>query len=74
MNASEWLKQGWLSGELPELSEATWQEFIERVGAHIYEDYERGCWTYEEAEASIEALDRVLDGTEWLGMPLIPEP
>lgn len=72
--ASEWLRQGWLQGELPALNDATREELIERVGAHIYESYVLGFWTYAEAEASLETLERdVLEGTEWLGMPLIPE-
>lgn len=52
----------------------TWAECIERVGSHIYDGFRAGYWTYREAEQSLESLDAALDGTEWLGMPLIPEP
>lgn len=71
-HASEWLKQGWLEGELPELSHATAQEFIERVGAHIYQDFVLGFWSFDECDRALQSLN-VLDDL-WLEMPFAPEP
>ena len=54
--AIEYLKQGWLEGELT-LTQSTVGEFIERVGAHIYQDYENGLLTWDEVNASLESLN-----------------
>jgi hypothetical protein len=69
--ASEWLRQGWLEGELPVLDHSTAQEFIERVGAHIYQAHLDGQWDYRTCESALESLN-VLDDL-WLGMPNVPE-
>jgi hypothetical protein len=55
-HAQEWLKQGWLEGELT-LTDETRQEFLERVGAHIYQDFRLGRWTFRECDRALAALE-----------------
>lgn len=66
MAAREVVSQGWLEGELP-LAPETAHEYVERIGAHIYQDFQRGLWTFKECEVAIESLN-VFDDL-WLGMP-----
>lgn len=71
LHAQEWLRQGWLDGELTVLDDSTRMEFIERVGAHVYQSYVDGQWDYDTCERALESLN-VLDDL-WLGMPNIQE-
>jgi hypothetical protein len=54
-DAAEWLSQGWLEGEL-KLTPDTTDEYLERVGAHIYSDFQQGHWTFEEMERALISL------------------
>jgi hypothetical protein len=67
---AEFLAQAWLEGELP-ISNSVLSEVLQRIGAHIYEDYQAGNLTWQEAEDSLQALNVCED--LWLGMPEIPE-
>jgi hypothetical protein len=64
-----WLKHS----EWPNPYDRQIDEHLERIGAHIYEDYQKGFWTWHEANDSLVTLDQITNGTEWLGMPFIPE-
>jgi len=64
--AIEFLKQGYLNGELT-LTESTVGEYLERIGAHIYQDFKNGYITFEVLDASLQSLNVCEDlefGTE----------
>jgi hypothetical protein len=55
-DAAEWLSQGWLEGELT-LTPDTADEYQQRIGAHIYEQFKQGFWTFDEMERALSCLD-----------------
>lgn len=67
---NEFVEQGWLQGELT--GEEAVSEKLQRIGAHIYDDYRNGFLTYDVAERSLQSLNSCED--IWFGMPEIPHP
>jgi|HubBroStandDraft_1064217.scaffolds.fasta_scaffold155009_2 hypothetical protein len=55
-HAAEWLAQGWLEGELV-LTSDTADEYRQRIGAHIYEQFKQGLWTFDEMERALTCLE-----------------
>lgn len=68
-SAREFIDQGWLEGELR--GDVILSEVLQRIGAHIFSDYQEGLLTWEVAEASLQSLNVCED--LWLGMPEIPQ-
>lgn len=74
----EWIAQGWLEGEitfhegqLVAIDDSLLCEVLERIGAHVYAEYAKGLWTWQEAEDTLQSLNNCQG--MWFGMPEIPE-
>lgn len=44
----------------------TTPDIYERLGARIYEDYQRDAWTFEELNVALDSLDELSGDDSWL--------